>query len=408
MSFYKHYFVERNPNIASYETTEEMVKKYKGDDYSLRFVKDFDDEYGDKVNKVGVNTQGGWNNPRGIYGYWVDDITDNIAADYGRNFSKAYILKRIPVGEQIIDIGSLGRADYKRLNEKLKEYINGYMDEHKIKNTKGGLISDEFEKFWNKFLKDAEYAADNKSDGGILFYSIILLSQVIANTIGRKPDTIQTEIWRKGLGVTFIGDKGAGIIHPNEKGQVLFLSPKAYKVVDSTDNKKKYDVLKGTNIRGAIRAAIFKDNVEFFKNIFKNYGESMDNFAPSIGDMYNRHMNGVLDPAEHLIDYFIKNVDSKVAKKQILRSAIHYGRFEDVEKIEDRIGKVRWGGSELMSAIDSGSQSMINYVIDKGVPIDDDVLDYAINKNTPQFLLNLLTKEKIKQDLKLHRNKKDI
>lgn len=245
-SLLESYLVERNPG-AEYSSPKDLVKKYPSDDFHfVRFVEPW--KVGDKeVSKVGINTKSGWGNPRGVYAYWLSDFKEGKNADFATDYKTLFIIKRKDFGLQIEDIGNLARNTYMDLIEKLKDYI---------KRSVPSYSDEAIDKIFIDFLKNTESRTNNKSDGGILFYLVYRLGQgdFFSNLFldiptpkdfnsfeffpGSTSDIKQTFIWRKILGVTFIGDKGHGIIHPSEASQALFLDPRAWEVIDQMDNKK--------------------------------------------------------------------------------------------------------------------------------------------------------------------------
>lgn len=217
------------------QTPMGVARKYSGDDYFVRFVNTWEDEKNQKVNEVGVkivnrskygdiSVSSTWNNPRGIYCYWLDDYKSGTNASFGTGHDHMYIIKRRHVGNQIDDIGNLPRNQFVEYSNKLKSYIISSGRYEKIKNEDDYL----------NFIKKVESGSSNKSDGGILFYAVVILGSMGNNVLH---DVHQTYVWRNVLGVTFIGDKGHGIIHPSEKAQALFLDRKAYEVLHKLKNE---------------------------------------------------------------------------------------------------------------------------------------------------------------------------
>jgi hypothetical protein len=244
------YLNERNKHSDSYLPIREKVKKYSGPLYAIRFSENYEDSKEQMIStKVGINVKSGWGNPRGVYAYQIDDFNNETNSSFATEYKNAYILERKPgIGIQIEDIGNLPRNLYEELNEKLKNYIfsiSKFYDIHDndIKKTKPS-----FNAAWINFLKSVEQNSRNKSDGGIFWYTIILLSQKVylgALVSGifkfefesKEPDVIQTFLLRKICGITYVEDKANGIIHPNERSQCLFLDPRIYKVIEHFDNK---------------------------------------------------------------------------------------------------------------------------------------------------------------------------
>ena len=219
-----------------------VLKKYADKDldkYFVRFSNSWKDSKEQLVNKVGVNVVGSWGNPRGVYAYWAEDVLRETHSKYAANYDTAYLIERVEVGEQIVDIGNLPQKDYVTFVNKLEEYV--------VESNEFPTIKDHDS--FIKFLKETESASRNKSYGGIFFYLIIKLSEKGKHRF-RENDVFQTYMLRKVLGITFIGDKGYGIIHPNEPEQGLFLDPKAYGVIFAGPNKITDDMMNSKLYKG--------------------------------------------------------------------------------------------------------------------------------------------------------------
>lgn len=328
-----YYLQERNPHLDSYQSTRDMAKKYKGDEYSIRFVDSWIEYQGKKdfkyTSKVGVNPQKGWNNPRGVYSYWIDDYNRGTNASYAVKSDTAYILKRDPaVGNQIVDIGRLSRNDYVNIYlPALKKFYEEDIECETLRKDYGDFIN---------FIKDVEDKSHNKSVGGILFYAVVKIGEESQN---RQSDALQTHIWRSVLGVTFIGDKGHGIIHPNEASQCLFLDPKAYEVVDQADNTKNYAAAKGKATERDLYAVLAKmgdyktpPTAEKIISIIDEYvrqGAEIDSRVGStISTLYGIFMRRNLN----------QNFDYKTSIQKVFD---HLKKKYDIDPME--MDKKRWG-----------------------------------------------------------------
>lgn len=256
-----------------------VLKKYADKDldkYFVRFSNSWKDDKDQLVNKVGVKILGGWGNPRGVYAYWAEDVLKETHSKYAANFDTAFLIERIEFGEQILNIGKLSQKDYVRYVNKLEEFVINSDIFPKIKD------HDSFV----KFLKDTESDSHNKSYGGIFFYLIIRLSENSKHKFS-EDDVFQTHMLRKVLGITFIGDKGYGIIHPNEPEQGLFLDPSAYKVIFSGPNK-----ITGEMIDAKLYKGLDKDengfwNTEGTVNLTKDFLDNQGNCKVKFGKVLN-------------------------------------------------------------------------------------------------------------------------
>lgn len=216
--------LERNPNLASYASLEDLINKYKDiPDMYVHFSTPFNS--GDtkvKMFKAGFNPKQNWRNPYGFYCYPVKNMSK-----FRTDQPMAYFVKRVKDNYRQIDkIDEMSQIEYVRCTNIIKSKILEKFTELEFIN----------------ILKKSEQDAVTKSDGAILFYFIVRLSD---NVIGRtlfpnnRLNVIQYKIWKDWLGYSFIGDlNGRGIIHSNEPFQVLFLTLTSFKVVDNTNVKK--------------------------------------------------------------------------------------------------------------------------------------------------------------------------
>ena len=148
------------------------------------------------INKIGLNPQSQWNTPNGVYTYNFQDI-GNKEPPYKGTSPNGYIY--------VI---------------KLKPNINGI--DSRTYNTI------DLEKDLNK-LKQMGYDIDSEK-----YYRMNSPFKAIwtATYDAKKSPNDWTKILLK-LGYYYARDRGEGVIHSNEPAQTVFLSPKAYDIVDS-------------------------------------------------------------------------------------------------------------------------------------------------------------------------------
>ena len=256
-----------------------VLKKYADKDldkYFVRFSNSWKDDKDQLVNKVGVKILGGWGNPRGVYAYWAEDVLRETHSKYASNFDTAFLIERIEVGEQILDIGKLSQKDYVRYVNTLEEYVISSDIFPKIKDHDSFI----------KFLKETESNSHNKSYGGIFFYLIIRLSENSKHKFS-EDDVFQTHMLRKVLGITFIGDKGYGIIHPNEPEQGLFLDPRAYKVIFSGPNKMTGEMIDAKLYKGLSKDENGFWNTDGTVNLTSDFLDNQGNCKVKFGKVLN-------------------------------------------------------------------------------------------------------------------------
>lgn len=346
-----YYLAERNPHLASYTTTRDVAKNYRGHMYSIRFVQSWGK---DSVNKVGINPTKKWNNPRGVYSYWIDDYNRGINGSFAGNYDVAYIIKRKLFGKQIEDIGELYKKEYDYYLPLLEKFYNEDDECQAVRKDYGDF---------NNFMTSVKDRSNNKTFGGILFYAVIMIGEKSQN---RENDVFQTYVWRNILGVTFIGDKGHGIIHPNEAGQCLFLDPRAYEVVEKINNLKKYAVIKNkvdTNDLAKKLSAVYRDEylkkeekkIRPFMNAVSNHDNAEQEilefrkreFGPPSADKIIKIMDAYFKHgAGENIKSFISFWDEDISKhlfRTVGSFTIHGNRYltdEEFDKYRKHVQKI--------------------------------------------------------------------
>ena len=227
------------------------------------------------ASKIGFNYDQRWGNPFGVYAYPYIEIFEPTG-DFKKQADYYYVIKANTSVPHIKDIGEFPRNEYVTAIEKLKELYKKTILKREYQKLEDMLrISDDEEKTkayiqekiedkgsFIDFLKKTEEESSNKSDGGILFYLIVRLSEkFISNKsedsagykvpdeiteYGNNPNIIQRNIWVKVLGYEWINDQWHGIIHPGESQQALFMTTRSYKVIKQGHNKN-YEKLTRVN-----------------------------------------------------------------------------------------------------------------------------------------------------------------
>ena len=205
---------DREHYLSNEQFIEKMRSKYGDrDDIYIHFSNDFIDSKTQLINTVGLNMKQDYGNPFGIYAYPLNKISI-----FRSDAKGCYILRNKKNERYIENISEMSQIEYMRCLDILKDKY--FTNENEF----------------NDFLKNTEQRAHNKSIGGILFYFIVRLSEQYKAE--RKPNVLQTEIWRKDLGYTMIGDM-SGVIHQNETFQAIWFSSKDFEIVDMNFDKKK-------------------------------------------------------------------------------------------------------------------------------------------------------------------------
>lgn len=230
---------EHNPQISLYEN----LLKYKGQkDIFVTFK---------SLEKVGINPQAKWGHtsPVGVYAYPIDyviSVLHGIAtgSDDDEHFAfdkpYAYVLKRTDVpGMRAID--HLLRYD----NEDLKGDIKKIIEYYSL-----GL-SFEQETSMNKIIKIYfDWSGFANLDDKCAFEKLWEIVKHLARDFATKPEdrvsiaTKWNDILRNCLNISTIYDSSdERMMHVDIWYETIFLTPKAYKVIDAFNNKPfKYNI----------------------------------------------------------------------------------------------------------------------------------------------------------------------
>lgn len=177
------------------------------------------------VDKIGINPNSSYNTPNGVYTYPMNFLVKGNKVPFrGRTAPKKIKILKAK-SEKVLD-NKLSKEVYheclKKLNPKILDIIDSYTGVKKqVINTP------------EKYIGIADDQAKSSSYFGRLWN--------LTRLISKKPNE-----WSKiliDLGFDWANDKGYEIIHENEPTQAVFLSPKAYDVVDeeyiSTEERYK-------------------------------------------------------------------------------------------------------------------------------------------------------------------------
>lgn len=188
------------------------------------------------------------------------------------------------------------------------------------------------------------------------------------------------------MGVTFIGDKGKGIIHPNEPSQALFLDRKAYEVVDKLKNEHDYQPPKDIDF----------DDVLISPHLYNNRIVSMLYYKNPVGfsELINEKpffINYLPKNKELAIHYLLKykdNFESFSKNPKVFEILVEtYGHnLEFYKKLKPVLGGLFAnrnvfeylydGGKEFVNGIYNIFENEISQYVTKTVFFDTSFVDY--------------------------------
>lgn len=215
------------------EYLEETIKAgYKNEELWLDYLKekysnvDVEKYYISfvSIDKIGINPQTPYDTPIGVYTYPLKFVLEEEHVPFrgDSNSNKIKILKR--VSEKGLTPDST--------EEDVKKCIKFLKDKYEIDDT-------EIEEFTRNSRKKTPFG---------LIWNLTRRSAMVINKERNIDKTIipkSISLWTKmflELGYEYAEDDGAGIIHPGEKTQAVFFTPKSYKAVDEhiLDTEAKY------------------------------------------------------------------------------------------------------------------------------------------------------------------------
>lgn len=267
MLSFKEYFLfeaRRNKQHPSQkrENAVDTLAKYKDkDDISITYT---------MIDKVGVNTKSEYpDTPIGVYAFPIKSVWEDIDKEgvgnvdfeitEAHNF--IFVLKE---SGNIIDVSDYTSSNYKKDLDVLrkmygKDYVDGIVYFYENRGFPPDYVNTLYDKTWFSIHTDKPEAAVwvkskldafNKYKNKYPFFAINMIITEITTGEGIWSDKVKnktaemTKVFRR-MGYDGISDKkGLGLIHPAEPYQIVFLSPKAYKVVDKIKIDKRTDFLK--------------------------------------------------------------------------------------------------------------------------------------------------------------------
>lgn len=236
----------------------DVLEQYVGrDDISITYT---------IIDKVGINPKSKYpSTPSGVFTFPLDAIwadiysegLDNVPFEIKNGHKFVFVVKETV---KPLEVSRYSKSDYKRDLNKLgrmfgDEYVYGITSFYEDGSLPHSADPSLYNKNWFQIHSDTNDTwVKGKIDGFQKhgrthpFYAI----EAIVNEIcqermwSRKIKKVPVEknrIYRQ-MGYDAISDKtGLGLIHPAEKTQIVFLSPKAYKVVDKIKIDHRTDFL---------------------------------------------------------------------------------------------------------------------------------------------------------------------
>lgn len=206
------------------------------------------------IDKVGINPRSGYNTPIGIYCYplWyvISKIEEQGSAeqvDYMGDAPYIHIIKANNP-QQALEISSYG-TNYASDVDKLKNYFvnqkrmtsEDRFDEIVESSYQSAKLRNKSSYIWNLTRLLSKMVASGELNESTITESTDLLYQDLTEwSDGKTPRAVVVwnGILRNILGYQFVDDEGAGLIHPAEPTQCVFLSKQALSVVDRFENKQ--------------------------------------------------------------------------------------------------------------------------------------------------------------------------
>lgn len=176
------------------------------------------------IDKIGINPQTPYDTPMGVYTYPLRYVLEEEYVPFrgDPDSNKIKILKRVSEKGLTPDATE---EDVKKCEKFLKEKYE--IDDTEIEEfTKNSRKKTAFGIIWNLTRRSAmQINKERNRDKTTLPKSISLWTKMFLE-----------------LGYEYAEDNGAGIIHPGEKTQAVFFTPKSYKAVDEQviDTTEKY------------------------------------------------------------------------------------------------------------------------------------------------------------------------
>ena len=274
------------------------------------------------VDKVGINPKSPYDTPIGVYTYPLEWVLEEEDVPFrGEIKPKKVKVLKVVSGKVLND--DLTDAELNHYKEILKKKYQIESTELLEWNNKARKKTP-FGKLWNitrilslKLSKNKPEKAAKDMDDDELVDAL--------SGINKTPAKNSAVIWNKllrELGFDYVQDSGGGIIHPSEPTQAVFLTPKAYKVIDEefvdseerfkeTNGKETKEILEKIQKDGWSRELIDKLIKEKKTKLLKVFhmGTETSDDALSFSIWVSSHTTkeSAYKYFEKLLPYFLKN-----------------------------------------------------------------------------------------------------
>jgi len=297
---------------------KELWLDYLKEKYSKS--KDLDKLYVSFVNvdKIGINPKSPYDTPIGVYTYPLEFVLEEEDVPFRGEIKpkKVKVLKAL--SEKVLD-AYLTEAELNHYKDILKKQYKIDSVELLEWNNKARKKT-AFGKLWNITRMLSLKLSKNKPEKSAKDMTPDELADALSG-VNKTPAKNSAVIWNKllrDLGFDYVQDNGFGIIHPSEPTQAVFLTPKAYKVIDEefvdteerfkeTHNKETKDLIEKIQKDGwspkLINKIIEEKRYSLLK-VFQITGDKSDD-ALSLSIWLSKNGNNKL--FEKLLPYFLKN-----------------------------------------------------------------------------------------------------
>ncbi len=225
---------EFNPKISSYE----QLKPYSNDrSFFITFT---------EIEKLGINPSSRFTTPIGIYTYPLKEVWSKYDIDEKRSLKKSlpfaggrpyvWLLKSREDQTAIKDIDSYSQSLLEKDENVLKKYILSHKDEFSIDGVSESVLDSLFSK-WKEEAKEMESLWNGPHAKMIPFIYLWNITQNISKVKKGRPNVQWNYILYRILGYKGFVDNGKGHIHYRQPAQAVFLTTRAFTVVDKILNK---------------------------------------------------------------------------------------------------------------------------------------------------------------------------
>jgi len=292
---------------------KELWLDYLKEKYSKS--KDLDKLYVSFVNvdKIGINPKSPYDTPIGVYTYPLEFVLEEEDVPFRGEIKpkKVKVLKRL--SEKVLN-DDLTEAELNHYKDILKKQYKIDSVELLEWNNKARKKTP-FGKLWNIARMFSLKLSKNKPEKSPKDMTPDELADALSG-VNKNPAKNSAVIWNKllrDLGFDYVQDNGFGIIHPSEPTQAVFLTPKAYKVIDEefvdteerfkhTHNKETKDLIEKIS-KGRWNYHLVEKILEDKKYKFLKITDS-DDVLDAL-DYTIKIDNGIL--FDKIFKYFLKN-----------------------------------------------------------------------------------------------------